>query len=390
MTFRNRPDTNTAISLLKKIAKLDLAARPKKVDKPLVLYGAGELGYMAKEYFTKIGIAIEYVIDIRADYWRRDKKWDNTKILFPHDIPIKQKKTHLLAVCIATIPFTPLSDNLYEEGWNHVVPFYDIAEAYCKLHPLSNGWFAKRFDTIDIAKISEVLKLWGDSTSRAHHLQFIAWRLLRKEWIFQNAEVNNQNRFFIPEIIKALSDNDYFADVGAHHGNVTSRFIEIKDKNFEMIYMIEPDTINLNVIKSNMINVRNEIKNKIEILPYAVGNKKEKKQFYEGLGYVSQLSDIGNRKVEVTTIDDMKISPSYMKLHLEGGELNALKGAKDTISSYRPIIAVTSYHNDDGIYKLPYWIMKNLNEYSCIMRLHSWCGTGSVIYAFPNSLKTAH
>ena len=77
------------------------------------------------------------------------------------------------------------------------------------------------------------------------------------------------------------------------------------------------------------------------------------------------------------------MTPTYMKFHLEGWELPALKGANRTIREHRPIIAVTSYHNEQGIYELPSWLMENLASYKFIFRLHSWCGTGAVTYCIP-------
>ena len=109
--------------------------------------------------------------------------------------------------------------------------------------------------------------------------------------------------------------------------------------------------------------------------------------FYEGLGYASQLSGLGKSEVSVTTIDQMCLSSSFVKLHLEGSELAALKGAQETISRCRPIIAATSYHNHLGLWELPKWLMGHLDNYRFFMRLHSWCGTGAVVYAIPEERK---
>ena len=38
---------------------------------------------------------------------------------------------------------------------------------------------------LDQEKTAEVLARWDDDVSRAHHLQFLAWRRLREEWIFR-------------------------------------------------------------------------------------------------------------------------------------------------------------------------------------------------------------
>ena len=72
-----------------------------------------------------------------------------------------------------------------------------------------------------------------------------------------------------------------------------------------------------------------------------------------------------------------------VKLHLEGGELAALKGARQTLLTHRPVLAATVYHNADGIWETPHWLMDNLPDYRFLFRVHAWCGNGAVIYAIP-------
>lgn len=93
--------------------------------------------------------------------------------------------------------------------------------------------------------------------------------------------------------------------------------------------------------------------------------------------------------MEVTTIDALGMEPTFIKLHLEGAELAVLRGAERTLRSARPIVAATVYHNDDGIWKTPLWMMRNLKDYRFLFRLHSWCGTGAVLYAIPSERMPA-
>jgi FkbM family methyltransferase len=383
MNFENKPNKEESVQLLNDLVARQTTLAPRKVDKSIVLYGAGDLGQMAKKYFEKIGVKVEFIVDIRADIWREKECWKGAQVLFPEEVSVEQKNTHLLAVCIVKIPYIPLIDNLSNNGWRDIVPFYDIAEAYREYHPLSNGWFANLIDSADILKISSVLNMWSDDISRAHHLQFIAWRLLREEWVFENADINTENRFFIPEVVDLLSDHESFADIGAHHGKVTKKFIETVSNNFKKIWMVEPDSLNLQILNDYFSQIEQPDKKKIHILPRVVSDKSGTSKFYEGLGYASQLSCLGSTDVDLTTIDDLDISPTFIKLHLEGDELAALKGAEKTIFKYRPIIVFTTYHNDDGIWKLPIWIMRNFTNYQFYMRLHAWCGNGSVLYAIP-------
>jgi hypothetical protein len=105
--------------------------------------------------------------------------------------------------------------------------------------------------------------------------------------------------------------------------------------------------------------------------------------FHDGLGYASQVSETGRIDTEMRPIDGLGLAPTFIKLHLEGYELEALKGARRTLLEKRPILLATVYHNDDGIWRTPLWLMKTLTDYRLLFRLHSYCGTSAVIYAIP-------
>jgi hypothetical protein len=79
----------------------------------------------------------------------------------------------------------------------------------------------------------------------------------------------------------------------------------------------------------------------------------------------------------------LELQPTFVKLHLEGHELAALEGGLRTLQQHRPLIATTSYHNRLGLHELPRWLMDHVEGYRFLLRLHSWCGTGAVIYGIP-------
>jgi hypothetical protein len=62
-------------------------------------------------------------------------------------------------------------------------------------------------------------------------------------------------------------------------------------------------------------------------------------------------------------------------MDIEGAELKALAGARKTIESYRPELAVCVYHLNNDIYEIPRYI-KSINPgYRCVIRggLHMVC-----------------
>ncbi len=381
--FYSPPNSALSQELLGRIANMPAHHAPRSVDRPLALYGAGNLGRMAREYFDRLGIPLSLVTDAKAEQFRRDPFWAGTRVMPPADVDPTTRKSVLLAVCVATSPYAKLAEGLCSEGWTDVVPFYDIAEAYRDRHPLSNGWFAAPLTARDLENIAQVFEAWADDISRAHHLQFVAWRRLRHEWLFKGAPVNTENRFFIPEVSAALTDDESFVDIGAHTGSVTLRFIDTVHSRFRAIWAVEPDSENLRGLRTAISSLPAPVRDRIRLIPAVVGSERGERTFFEGLGYASQCSALGQSSLPMETIDDLGLSPSFMKLHLEGAELDALKGCRDTILRHRPIVVTTSYHNHQGLWELPRWLMGELPHYVFYMRMHGWCGTGAVVYCIP-------
>jgi FkbM family methyltransferase len=234
----------------------------------------------------------------------------------------------------------------------------------------------------DRDKTAKVLAQWDDDISRAHHLQFLAWRRLREEWVFDGAPVTTDDRFFIPEVTSRLGDTEVFVDAGAHYGGVTETFLARTKDAFRQIVAIEPDPANRSRLEAEFRRMFPDL-SQVAILDCALGEAEGEALFREGLGYASQISTTGAGRIRVRPVDALGLAPSFLKLHLEGAELGALQGARQTLLTHRPIVAATVYHNADGVWKTPLWLMESLSDYRFLFRAHSWCGTGAVVYALP-------
>jgi FkbM family methyltransferase len=382
-SFAELPDADAAVRLLDEIAGAPCPFAPVPMDRPLALYGAGSLGRLAREFLTSVGHHFALVVDLNAAELARDPYWSGVELRHPDAVSQADKHTFRLAVSIVTSPYVPIERSLRERGFEDVVPFYDVAESFRQVHPLSNGWFAAPLSKDDQNRTATVLEGWADDVSRAHHLQFLAWRRLREEWTFAGAPVPNCPRFFIPEVTDVLRDDEIVLDAGAHHGGVTEAFIRQTKSLFSRIVAIEPDPINRRQLAANL-QARMPGDPRIGILDCALGAEEADATFHSGLDYASQLSSTGAMRVKARPLDGFGIAPSFLKLHLEGAELAALKGGRQMLRSSRPLIAATVYHNADGIWRTPLWLMRTLPDYRFLFRAHSWCGTGAVVYAIPN------
>ncbi|HEY5379061.1 MAG TPA: FkbM family methyltransferase [Pseudolabrys sp.] len=380
------PGARQAKALLSELADVSCTIGPIAADRPLTLYGAGNLGRLARDYLKSVRHDFAVAIDRDADRLAGDPEWAGVRVLTPDAVPDDVKRGTRLAVSVVTSPYVPLAELLVAGGFADVVPFYDIAESFRYLHPLSNGWFAAPLTTEDRDNTTAVLTGWDDDVSRAHHLQFLAWRRLREEWSFTGAPIANDNRFFIPEVRRALHNDEVFVDAGAHHGGVSEAFARSVGA-FRKIIAIEPDPVS----RTRLVDTLHKLKDSVHAVVYdcALSDEEGEALFHGGLDYASQLSATGRLRVMRRRLDALDLAPTFIKLHLEGAELAALKGARATLLKHRPIVTATVYHNDDGIWRTALWLMRTLPDYRFLFRVHSWCGTGAVIYAIPNERGAA-
>lgn len=379
-SFDTLPGPDQAPALLSEIATAPCRFAPASADAPLALYGAGNLGRLARDFLKAVGHDFVMAIDRNACQLAENSCWSGVRLLHPDNVLEAAKSEVRLVVSLVTSPYVPVERSLLEIGFKDIVPFYDLAESFRHLHPLSNGWFAPPLTAKDQENTAKVLALWDDDVSRAHHLQFLAWRRLREEWTFEAPPLANGSRFFIPEVTSVLHGDEILLDAGAHHGSVTETFVTRTKGAFRQIVAIEPDSFN----RARLVE-RLPDDPRVTVYDCALAEDKGKALFHEGLDYASQLSRTGQMSVTTRPLDALGLSPTFVKLHLEGAELPALKGARETLRASRPIVAATVYHNTDGIWKTPLWLMETLPDYRFLFRAHSWCGTGAVVYAIPKT-----
>ena len=139
--------------------------QPRKVDKPLVLYGYGKLGHLAEEVFKKL--RIPYAI-LDKDGW--------IKVL-PFTLPLN--KTSLLAICVGSESYTSVTAPLIAADWKDIMPVWDIIEAYPEIG-IHNGWFVGEVTDEDDRECGKLV--WDDEESFMHRWAFVNWHMNREEY----------------------------------------------------------------------------------------------------------------------------------------------------------------------------------------------------------------
>ena len=344
---------------------------------PVALYGAGELGGMAVDLLSRAGVPVAHILDRAA---RPGAMLKGVPMLRPGEKPSDPALT--LLVTTVSAPFGDIRAALVQQGWKSVLPFYDYALGLSG--PLNNGWFAGELSPDDKTEIRACAAGFADDTSRAAYLQFLAWRVLRRDWRFKDAPVDKTSRYWIEPILASMSKAERFIDAGAYDGRVFRRFLSETSGRFETAHLFEPDRVNCDALWTTVAALPTAPRAKVVVRQEALSNRRGRAGFDAGHGYASAIGD-GPDIVDTVRLDDLDLAPTFVKMHLEGGELAAIAGAAETFRTARPKLAVTVYHSRDGLWRIPRLLMRMLQGYSFYFRLHAWCATGAVVYGVPHA-----
>ena len=163
------------------------------------------------------------------------------------------------------------------------------------------------------------------------------------------AEPYSGNIEIIKDYIKLTNRNNTYIDVGV---NIATHSI-VFSKLFNNIIAFEPDPINYKISKENII-----INNRPNIKLYnkALGSKNKmvttEKHSDHSRGCII-TKDGGN--IEAITLDSLNLKGiDYLKIDVEGHELDVLKGAIRTIKNNRPIIEFEYNHLAKKLFGVEY------------------------------------
>lgn len=335
----------------------------------IILYGAGELGHLAITLMRQTGIVPLYIVD------KSEKKagslLDGILIKLPNEITEKEKLESIFLICVSTVPYKPIYDYLSDLGIRNIVQFYTYA--YFKFPELlSNGYiYDINTNFENVKKICSILT--HDENSLAHYLTFLWWKHANIEKIYNNFEILSGKKYFNAPSTRMPNKNEVFVDLGTHFGQTIEKFTHWTNNQYDKILAFEPDEYNLSICKEKFTDKR------IQYFKEAVSDFCGSCHFKDGLGYASKIDEQANKEIRCVTIDSLNITPTIIKLHIEGKELKALKGMVETIKKSKPLIMCLADHSDDGVCNIPLFLAQY--GYKLHFYLHDYCGNSAIWYA---------
>lgn len=357
-------------------------------EKQILLYGAGNIGKRLFKNFQEVGIEVKCFID-------RNMKIDSSKYSVPvyqpeDDSLIKYKQNGYL-ILSALFPLNLCSEirqQLLNIGFKNIFALHEV-----NLSTINNGAFYENlfdgtYNRVDItgrdkAKIREVFTWLEDSRDKELYVDYIKAHLtmdftrLKKPY-----DISLQ---YLAHDIPWKIDYSNFIDCGGFDGDTIRSFVNngIVMKN---VAVFEPQNDLCQKIsryfRENVGKFRSAT-----VFPCGVHSQTEKFRFAvsSDAPSASKIDENGNDIIQCVSIDDVLqgFNPTFIKMDIEGAEVGALKGAKDTIIKNHPYMAICVYHSLSDIWEIPSLIKSFYDGYRFYLRSYNYMGLETVLYAFP-------
>ncbi|TRU19989.1 MAG: FkbM family methyltransferase [Microcystis aeruginosa Ma_MB_S_20031200_S102] len=359
----------------------------EKSQGQVVLFGSGNLGKKCLNGLRKIGIEPVAFADNNVAIW--NTKIGGVEVLSPEIAAQKygQNALFLITVFNRENSLTLIQRQLHQLGCQNVAPcavfFWCYPQEFLPHFylDLPHKIYEQAGDVI------AAFDLWQDTESKREYLKQIKWRiLLESDGLFSSQEIQ-----YFPTFLKPLLKKEVFVDCGTFDGDTLKTFIDLKGASIEKIICFEPDPINVTKLKGYLSNLDNQLQDKVIIYQNATGKEREKLRFLAFGSEGSAISSQGNLEVDSIPLDEIIAdeAPTFIKMDIEGAEIDTILGASHIIEKYTPILAISTYHLQDHLWRLPLLVNSICSDYSYFLIPHGENGLESVFYAIPNSRFTS-
>jgi FkbM family methyltransferase len=177
-----------------------------------------------------------------------------------------------------------------------------------------------------------------------------------------------------------LHCGEIFVDCGSFDGIDSLNFAQCANGDFHAIYAFEIDSRSMKLIHKNFIAGGLDM-DKVKLINKGVHSHTGILRVYEdtfnaaGSRLIDRV-DLVTKEIEVVSLDDFFSLPEhklqdhrmFIKMDIEGAELEALKGARKIISEHKPKLAICMYHKAEDMFEIPKLLLQYRPDYKFWLR----------------------
>ncbi len=352
--------------------------------KSLVLFGAGRLGRKTLAGLRRVDICPVAFSDNNPDLWGQEI--GGVPILAPEDAACRFGDSAAFVVTVWRAGRGHrLSHTIQQLRALNCSCIVSFAHLFWKYPDIFLPYYCLDLPHkiyLEANEIMDIFSLWYDESSRLEYIAQLKWRLFLD---FDGLSLPVAYEQYFPDDLLSFTQDEVFVDCGAFDGDSLKSFIRRRGEHFKKYIALEPDPANLKNLEINISSVGMTLKQKITICPLAAADRKGKLRFDATGTAASTISETGTIEINCAPLDEIlaDIRPTYIKMDIEGAELDALLGAKQVIQKFKPILAISVYHEQNHLWRIPMVVRSFCDQYSFFLRPHNEEAWDLVLYAIP-------
>jgi FkbM family methyltransferase len=246
----------------------------------------------------------------------------------------------------------------------------------------SGNFLQRKAKVISCHDISGFKNLFADELSETVFNKLIA---KYKQGNFDFSDICTGDEIYFNDIFRdEIREDEVYVDAGAYDGKTAVDFILFTKGKYKKIYAFEPDANNYFRLIGELADCRDTVVSRLAL------SDSDSEATFDARGTQSSriaAADDGLEEDRFTIIHTTKLDSyvkgpvTFIKMDIEGEEYNALVGAREIIRKQRPKLAVSVYHNDDDLIKIPLLLQEMVPEYKLYLRHHTPFNVDTVLYA---------
>ena len=354
----------------------------------IYLYGAGKYLPFAVGFMRRYGVPVRAILDSNKPSGRRKSPYQDS---CDGDIPIMSFDDFLQErdpgrECLVVIS-APSAEKSIRETLARRFPQQCVASFEMELY-LKYVLDVEEYRSYLLshwAEFSEFYDSLSDEASRRTFASVIKGRITGDLTYFRQCCAPDQ---YYPADIIRFSAGEVMVELGGYDGATLLQFIRLCP-DYRAVYCFEPN--------KDLLPALEEIREAqaahggcVHIVPKGAWSSATELRFSSTGTETGDSHILGRREetgctIETAMVDEVVTEPiSYMKMDIEGAELQALRGAERQIAKNRPVLAVCVYHKIEDILEIWNYLRTLVPDYRFYLRHHMWSGSETVLYALPS------
>ena len=244
-----------------------------------------------------------------------------------------------------------------DKNYDLYIPDMPVADA--------TEYFDKEFYNAHYSEICDAYNSLADETSRSAFASIIRYKLSGKMSYLEGCYSTLDELYSLLPSEKIRS----VIDVGAYNGD-TLRQMRNYFPHLESATLIEPDAKTYKRLLKYTDTVADIEITTLNAAAFSESGTASFQSSSNRNSSISSTASFENKTTEIplVAVDELSLSPDYIKYDVEGAEQEALIGTKSTITRHAPALLISLYHRSRDIFELVIYMKRIHPEYKLHLR----------------------